>query len=685
MLNTIALRRLHCWIAPKRSRQAVQAKICALELGQLGFRFQNPEQLTDISRSEFTDALSTLKAMRGGNVTYVPLFNNFPDDLPNDHEYLLRRLLGCFGIDTFGDKASFGADPITQMQREDYWQAAAQAQRQKLADAHTEWIALTVISPAEAQQRLERWSTDLVYSATPVKEALWEDLLWVIEELQIAPDLDRIVVKETLARLAAQQWLLWGQVVVKTPTDLLRMFAFLQDQDVSLATPINLKGLKFLKPQRRAVMCFLNTCPALGEDLLRYRRLWISISRWLHPGDFVKQFPRVVQVFDDLRNDRLQSFDAQVLNTPPKQSLALLQTRPSMLLRKVGWLLQQHPTETIAQILLELDEQAQNLPLPLLANVFCALKDQRDRLIINKQGKPYTIAKRVDLGDVSEVLAAVESLILTQLQGSKNWRTVWVDPAIDKLVLPLQARKQSDGLLNLARGSRIPLTAPVVRLFVYWHQRQHRTDLDLSVLKLDTAFKYAGQVSWNQYGKGKDIAHSGDIQSAPRGAAEFIDLRLAALKTGYLLPVVLRYAGESFTAMRACYAGWMLRQQVGGQNQAFDAKTVAEKVDVHQDGRVWIPFLLDVAAQELVCVDLYAKGENMVERNPHFSAMAAAIAHYWQTKPTFGLLAKWYVQANRATLCSKANAQVKIGLTDDCTINVLNLVGQGVTSFSTSI
>ena len=194
-----------------------------------------------------------------------------------------------------------------------------------------------------------------------------------------------------------------------------------------------------------------------------------------------------------------------------------------MLLRKLTWLLKDGNSQQIAATVLSLHDRVETLPLPLLLTVYCAIAYTGDRAVINKQGKPYTIDQRPPSGDLTPVLAALDTLILTKLKGTKDWGKVWIDPTLYNLVLPLQARKQSDGLLNLARGSRISVDDGIIRLFVYWHQTTDRTDLDLSVMQLDEGFQYTGHVGWNSYGTGNDIAHSGDIQSAPLGAAEFIE------------------------------------------------------------------------------------------------------------------------------------------------------------------
>ncbi len=681
ILSQIALRRLRCWVNHPGKADSLQAKVLDLELGQLGFKLLPSDEFTAITKDTFDTAIDLLREMRGGNVDYIPLFTNFPDELPNDRDYLVRRILGFFGLDTFSASSKFGADPITQMQNEALWDAAVVVQCQRLEDSNVEWIMLTLVSESEAQERLIQWVSDLIYGLTPIKEALWEDIFAILDQIKVDLKFDTIQVKETLARLAANAWQTHGKIIVRTPTDLLRMLAFSLEQDVSLAKPIVLKGLKLSKPQRREIVSFLNDCPALGEDLLRYKKLWISISKWLHPGDFVKSFPLVAKTFDDLRNNRIKSFDSLMINSNTDDRLRMLLARPSMLLRKLTWLLKEYPPEVLGQAILQLEDHVETVPIPLLVTVYHAVKYEGDRLIINKKGKPRAIGKRNSLGDLSIVLGAIDRLILKKLSGTKSWESVWIDPAIDKLVLPLQARKQSDGLLNLARGSRIAIDAQIIRLFVYWHEQDNYTDLDLSIIKLNEEFQFVGHVGWNSYGGGQDLAHSGDIQSAPLGASEFIDIKCSALTDRYILPSILRYAGDEFSALKACYAGWMNRTNVGSEMKTFDAKTVREKVTVNQDGQSWVPFLIDVAANEMIYADLYSGGPQIVEGNQQFPLIAARLASYYEARPTFGSLARWYARANHANIVSRQDAQVTIGLSDECSINVLKLVGQGVTSF----
>ena len=165
-IDKIALRRLHCWIERSslnlsQPLNLSQRKVFELELGQLGYRIGNLDRLISISPDEFLATITVLEEMRGADVKYVPLFSRFPDDVPNDGEYLARRILGFFGLDTFADMSGFGADAIAQMQREDLWQKAIEMQAQRLNDSHTEWIILTFVSRDEAEGKLKKWDCPL--------------------------------------------------------------------------------------------------------------------------------------------------------------------------------------------------------------------------------------------------------------------------------------------------------------------------------------------------------------------------------------------------------------------------------------------------------------------------------------------------------------------------------------------
>lgn len=677
-LNLLAIRRLSLLVcSPQKQDDQLQQMSFYFEAGQLGYRVKNLDSFTSFSSSELSKIMEVLREMRGGNVKYVPLFKNFPTEIPNDVEYFWQRIYNFYNL-SFAepfDKNEFGACPILQRQDLSIWKDSVAAQEKKIGDSKIQWLALTCLPLAKRNEKLISWLESLLYAPTAINDLLWDDVLFVSSVLNFKIDFGRVKVKETLARLAAIHWQKNNQIIVHTPTDFLRVLAYLQKQDVTLAEPFNLKGLKFSKPQRKEVVRFLASCSNLEEDLLRYKGLWISLSKWIHPGDYVKQFPKVAKAFDALRKGEVKSFIGNSILAENK--LSFLASRPGVFFRQLSQLLSEFDDQDVAN---EIQKRNKNsVPLQLLLTTHAILQYSGPRLAFVKSGKSHTIPDREMYQVPEKTLEAIKSLILQNLITDVPWKNVWIDPQVSNLVLPLQTRKQSEGLLNLARGSRISITSPVIRLFTYWKQKAQRTDLDLAVLKLDSECQYIGHVSWNSYGRQEDnIAFSGDVQDAKYGAAEFIDLRVEKIGSNYILAAIKKFSGENFTDLECCYAGWMEREKVDADVKQFDSKTVKQKVNVSRSGNTWIPFIFDVQKKELVYADLYSSGSRTIENDKHFGAMTKAVLNWSENKPTYGTLLSFFMEANGIKQAEKNFAEYTIGIDDDCDLNVLNLQGDQV-------
>lgn len=250
------------------------------------------------------------------------------------------------------------------------------------------------------------------------------------------------------------------------------------------------------------------------------------------------------------------------------------------------WLSQQQDIDKVSDAIAEFTpEQVNALPLPLLLTAFAAnaVNVGENRLVINKAGKPY-VGLSYQANTQLSTLQVLANCITQKLKNTKKWKQIWIDPELSNLVIPIQNRKLSDGLLNIARGSKVSLkdqNAPVLRLFVYWHQTLQGTDLDLSVMYLNSEFAYSGHIGWNNYGTDSAVIHSGDVQDAPYGASEFVDIHVnkiqATKEQRYLLPAIVRYRGESFQTLQSCHAGWMFRQDADANYQLFDGKQLLTK------------------------------------------------------------------------------------------------------------
>ena len=693
MLETIALKRLGLICTNKTNtgettpEYLIDFYTLKLELLNLGVSVENGSAFQAMTKERMARILQGVRELRGADVDYVPLFANFPNERPNDCEYLVRRLIGFLGWNTF-DMKEFGHDPITQMANNTLWAKVAVAQQLKLDDKKSKWITLTVKTQEEIYEALETWVKSKIYSPVVVQEVLWDDINYCRSRIGINLFPEKIKCKETLARIGIEQFTKFNKIIGKTPTDALRLFAALKGQDVSLAENVSFSGLKLSKPQRRELMIFLNNCSNLEEDLLRYSPLWKAMAGYLHPTDWKSVAPKAVVAFKNLKDGKIRSFESKWKNASDADKLKIIHKRPGTFLRNLTALLKVCDREVVAGYLVKAD--LSSVPLPLLLTVYGILDNKAegltnaDRLFIVKSGKfwvqhnnkpletlaleavedrwQYVPARAVIKGELlrrlkEEPTPEIEEAIDATVEPEQP--TAVISPVVNDIVLPLQVRKLSDGMLNLAPGSAIDIDVDttVLRFHCYWKQTQRRTDLDHSMIYVDENMKTLGSISWNGYGSRQWLLHSGDIQSAPQGAVEFIDLILKDIpdKVHYLLGQVLVFAGEEFDALDTCYYGWQERMFTDKNVKLYDGSNVGNNFVGTGKGKNWIPVIYDVKRRKIIIVDLFGNGSKIIQNNTHLPAMIGAMSNLRRVKPTYGQLLKLYCEANDIQMLDKGS------------------------------
>ncbi len=713
-MKTIALQRLHLLSAPSGDGLSARSRLVLhSELAMLGYRISNLENLENISETIFLDwqgALKTLAQARGGDVSYVPLFLKFPDDCPDDDAYFAKRVLGYLGNDLglfsgepsledgslvpawLFDLEEFGADPISQMQDRSLWQKAKDTLSRRKDDTHVEWIDLELVTDTEVSERLRAWAEACLYAKSSIKEALHGDLGACLKYLGTSEiDTDRIAMKENLALLMRLLWQgeQYDEVkrCAKTPTDILRLCAALTGSDVSLSKAISFP--RFSRKQRKVVLSVLESSSDLGADMKRYKGLWKALGRGLHPGEYKKAFPLAAAAFENLRNGTIVTYagETEALLEHGKLAPLLkhLNNRPGVFARKLHELLRGFEGQRSA-VLSAFEEIASGLPvknLLVLMSYFGFINDAEFRTIINKKGN-IKVLDNNSQGALKETTLArlrdlIEAALVHKLAEKESWqgKRVWIDPVLKGYTVPLAQRAASDGLLTFGRGSRIPVDCKkVLRLFVYWKQTVRTTDLDLSALQLDDNFGYIGHVSYTNLSD-KGIAHSGDIQSAPAGGAEFIDVELSSLakEVRYLAVEICRYSGEAFGDMQ-CHAGWMVRDKVSAEYKSFDIKTVQNKFNLTGRAGFCVPLIVDLQTQEIIVTDLYM-GSNNYHNTVEgafsmVSSMSREIANFTETRPTLFDLAQLHLRARLGTASEREQADLLFGATG-CTYNASDI------------
>ncbi len=687
LLDRVALDRLHLLAGPSGEPASPAAAAAAtVELARVGVHLEDAGRLGAAGARGVGDVVRHVRSRRGGDGTWAPLFDGFPDRLPAADDVRLRaafgwaRLAGVPDPDDAQVRAAFDFSDLG------WWPASSVPQdvgaarvarlRQRVLppDGRVEWWTLRVVGPQERDDALRAWVADCFATPTSLREDVREDVRAVTALLGtggVRPA--DVPFRETRTLLVRAVWETERATLPDLgldPDDLLRLFADLTGTDTSLGRGVRYPRLS--RADRRLVVQCLERSPRLG-DVFRRRGLWLAVGRGLHVGEHTGA-PRTRAVFERLRATRhdVTSFPA----------------RFERLLR-----------EDRAQIR---DNGATYPRVSVLGD--------GTALPVTRAPGHLALPPRAR----TAVLGVLDAAVTAQLAGRESWHgeRVHVAEGLDRVLVPEALRSTAQGLVQVERGSVLPLgEAPVVRLFVHW--KHPDSDLDLSCLALDEDFTVVDHVSWTRLRSGV-MVHSGDVTSAPDGAQEFLDVDLAALgrdllpdglpgetpprrgrprwfrrvrragradpavRTGawrYLVPVVFRYSGPAFGDLEEACAGWMLRERTSREHVAFDPATVANAFALTGGQRAVVPFALDVRSREVVTVDLHLPGlpGARVERDGSGvgDLVRAVVARRPLRTDVATLVAEHVAARGGEPVTDRARATITVGTDAGCTYDVL--------------
>jgi stress response protein SCP2 len=442
--------------------------------------------------------------------------------------------------------------------------------------------------------------------------------------------------KEKLAYVCSKNLSFWGQL--KTATDVLRVAVAMSNGDISLA-----KKTKFGKFPRVLRRNFLLTLDGMNqasvqEDMMRFEGMWIRLGEKLHPMEYCNKYPNIALSFSNLRNGNIQTTNSKIekyLATGDfKRLVILLQDRPGDFARRLNAVLT-NATDQMA-VVTGFGDIVDKVSTPVLWQLLGYFSNRdmlmtfRNRIFLPK--KPVALVSKNNLVALPN---NVERRIIGMIERSLEDRyadahffaplgKVYIDPICQSLLIPSGNRSASTALRQVAVGSRFPLPKDkdTVRLFVYWmdlkgdngsgdrgYRYGSRVDLDLSAVMYDKDFNFLGQCSWTNLreGEGEDavMCHSGDITSAPDGAAEYLDINLSKLgaDVAYVACNIYNYTGQKMNELSVGTCGWMVRE-FPGSGEIFEALSVEGRCDLTADATATCPMIVDVAKREVVWTDL---------------------------------------------------------------------------------
>jgi len=613
------------------------------------------------------DTISVLSGLLGSNKSNIPLFKNFPYDIPNADEYLLDRMVGFISqiglnsknaktltcghvIDpSMFDLEKFGACPICQRVDEEL------QVENKLPDLSqvTKLKLISVVNDKEVYSLFKK----LINSKTNLSTDFKSVILDVFKECgsSIKGLLPRkIEIKENAAFISS---LLVGMKgadayissYIKTATDVLRFAVACSAGDISLAS--NTK-FKLTKKQKKTTMSLLNNIDKPLEDLKRYRNEWLILSKLIHIGAFKDIYPKAFKAIDTLRNDEksIKTFESgiedlvyritQEKSTTPKEIRvkdglcfelsAMLSDRSGVFARRLDFILRNASVVTqkmIAVQFIETMDSSSN-------NVLLGLK----KMLENRNELSYRVfmpkgsALRMKRGSCSEGVVdhsvivtlcdAITKKVSERFLEKGTFKNVFIDPLISKMIVPFAMRSNSSGAPAMTRGSRIKLdeTTDIVRFFTQWHdvdqsvegneEIRKTVDLDLSAVIYDDKFGYVDSIYYGDHHNAVEgeTHYSGDIQdgSGKNGSFEAIDINIEMLKKRKNSRYVVMCLNSYLHQSFSSFeasAGVMERTEVGG-GQAFEPKTVKNRFSLSGDNKNGIPLIIDLETREMIWVDI---------------------------------------------------------------------------------
>ena len=549
----------------------------------------------DTIASLHKDVMPVLKELVGANVIHKPFYPNFPEQVmeADDQELYSNALAHYWTLGTWSPDFAINERPVSF--------------------ENVKFKILSVVTEAD----LDNVFTKILQSADSISGFSKEAVEWFVDSGRAYDVPENIPFKENICLVAGifLEHNMWNSNLVKDTTDILRIVTYLNDGDISLSENTKFKSL----PRRvRKVLVRDLERVAREEDFVRHAGKWVKLLHNLHVGDYSRKLYNIAKKLRE--NKKIETFNSKVeaafFVADIDAAVALLKQRPGIFARRIIDLIYKDIRNM--NIIAEFAEVVDQVPARNLTQLLGALKTRGEvtnkRVVFPKGMVQSAYVLRNEVARlVPEMKAALEGVIIGSLENRFREKDAlgacWIDPALYECPLPTAMRSASEGLREVARGTRMPIgNKDVLRFFIYWKG----DDIDLSATFHDAEFNQLGHVSYtNLKGSGYNATHSGDVTSAPNGASEFIDVNIESLlaykDARYVAMNVLVFGGPTFAEHETCFAGWMTRNKVNS-NEIFEPKTVEQKIDLRSATKNVIPVIFDLQERKAIWTDISTNG-----------------------------------------------------------------------------
>lgn len=586
--------------------------------------------------------MASVRVLVGDHVGHNVYFKDFPENVPDTIEFwsglISEALLDPRIASTISLQLSQGCVNLLDLPKYGRYlhsyeeMVAAHEKFMPLAKDKIKVLHKGRSLPEEASALYR----SLAESAVPLNESDKQLLADLAEVCISDPQPGCIPIRENKAIVNRVRLAAGKNLLVDTVTDVLRLAAALSGGDVTLQERTKFKS--FSRPERRALLSALDGIVQRSalklQDVGQYAEPWKRLGERLHPHEH-KRCSQAARVFAAARGEEKTPSIASRAEVAfgrgrLTKAASILSEQPGMLFRSVDRIVVRGASaKDWPGILREIKDSAEGVSTRVLMSLREHLENRLEkgaaRVFANSKGRAWvTPDTRKPLTETTTrpLLALLDNEIGRRLDKIDHFV---VDDAILDLALPLSEKNKPRGFGIMPRGSVVPVSGQLLRFFVYWKQRDERTDYDLSTLFLDKNFLDAGQVSWTNL-RDDSAKHSGDITDAPAGASEFIDIDLRSADFRYIVPQVNVFIGEAFEKIEESFFGFMSREEKQ-KGLPFEPRTVRMKSDLNGKGKVALPLVFCKASDgswSAKWMHLYLKGRpncNRVEANRMSTAL----------------------------------------------------------------
>lgn len=669
------------------------------EIASYGYSFEKTvlDRLVNLSKPNLlqfrSEILPTLSKIAGADARHAVLFNGFPYSTPDQHEYMIKRVLGhicnIYGRSKFNVLScghvindnlfklnEFGACPICQQQVDNV------PSLENILHDFSNITPMKMLGFADENFIVEQGNLLLGRGSS-----LSADEKTFLSDIGRNFTLTRpnYVFRENIPFVYSFfDDLNYVSTLIVGATDILRIATFVSNPNADLSLKNNTR-FKLSTKHKRSILVLLEGLEDISEDMLRNRERWLRLGEIINPGSNKNRlrYPNTAEAFDDLRNCQksIPTFNRFVekhirCHDISQELLNALTKRPGEFARRLDVLLRnaKDPNKVLNNFMTVIDK----IPGKMLLEIFKyfqhrALNEGSTRVFFPKgqTNKIKVLEDRrlpVDEASLKRIGHDFYMELIRRQRLQPTMGKVFIDDAFKEIILPFNRRGDSSSNIQMKKGGKYPINplASVIRLFVHWSKTN---DVDLSVTLYGDDFVYKNHVAFTNL-RVAGVHHSGDIQRGYNGASEFIDFDIQMLLNNgirYVVSSVISYTGGTFNNF-PCFAGFMERDALAS-GARFEPESVALKFDLTAPNTSHTPLIFDLAEMKVIFADI-ASGNSSYRavsgRQNDFMKTAMSMLSVGDRKPTVYDLLEINMRARGTQVATKDEADISfvLGETD---------------------